>query len=116
MNQSIKLKYVNAEYLDALLGAVSKAFESAGNKGRELLNIALKTVMNISFRYAMEMRIVSVNPAIGVELPKQVEKTAYHGADPDPAGKEQRYSNPYAGAVECAYGTPQVRNQWGKIF
>ena len=42
MNQSIKLKYVNAEYLDALLEVVSKAFESAGNKGRELLNIALK--------------------------------------------------------------------------
>lgn len=38
----------------------------------------VKTVMNVSFDYAVEMKIVSVNPAAGVELPKQVEKTAYH--------------------------------------
>lgn len=49
MNQSIKLKYVNTEYLDALLGAVSKAFESAGNKGRELLNIALKDAVMLGY-------------------------------------------------------------------
>ena len=42
MNQGIKLRYVNSEYLDALLETVSKACESAGNKGREILNIALK--------------------------------------------------------------------------
>lgn len=38
----------------------------------------VKTVMNVSFDYAVEMKIISVNPAAGVELPKQVEKTAYH--------------------------------------
>lgn len=42
MNQGIKLRYVNAEYLDALLETVSKACKSAGNKSREILNIALK--------------------------------------------------------------------------
>lgn len=42
MNQGIKLRYVNVEYLDALLETVSKACDSAGNKSRELLNIALK--------------------------------------------------------------------------
>ena len=42
MNQSIKLRYVNAEYLDALLAKAAKVCESAGNKSRELLNIALK--------------------------------------------------------------------------
>lgn len=42
MNQGMKLRYVNAEYLDALLETVSKVCESAGNKGREILNIALK--------------------------------------------------------------------------
>ncbi len=49
MNQSIKLKYVNVEYLDALLEVVSKAFESAGNKGRELLNIALKDAVELGY-------------------------------------------------------------------
>ena len=42
MNQGMKLRYVNVEYLNALLEAVSKVCESAGNKGREILNIALK--------------------------------------------------------------------------
>lgn len=43
----------------------------------------IKTVMNISFRYAADMKIVSVNPAAGVELPKQVEKAAYHARSID---------------------------------
>ncbi len=42
MNQGIKLRYVNPEYLDALLETVSKVCASAGNKSREFLNIALK--------------------------------------------------------------------------
>ena len=42
MNQGIKLRYINVEYIDALLAKVAKVCESAGNKGRELLNIALK--------------------------------------------------------------------------
>lgn len=42
MDQGIKLRYVNAEYLDELFATVSKVCESAGNKSRELLNIALK--------------------------------------------------------------------------
>ncbi len=42
MNQGIKLRYVNVEYLDALLEMSSKACESAGNKCREMLNIAMK--------------------------------------------------------------------------
>lgn len=33
------------EYLDALLAQVAKVCESAGNKSRELLNIALKDVV-----------------------------------------------------------------------
>lgn len=42
MSQGIKLRYVNAEYLDELLAVVSRVCASAGNKSRELLNIALK--------------------------------------------------------------------------
>lgn len=42
MNYGMKLRYVNVEYLDGLLQTVSKVCESAGNKSRELLNIALK--------------------------------------------------------------------------
>lgn len=42
IEQDIKLKYVNSDYLDALLKRVSGICESAGNKSRELLNLALK--------------------------------------------------------------------------
>lgn len=38
----------------------------------------VKTVMNISFDYAVGMKIVPVNPAAGVELPKRIAKAAYH--------------------------------------
>lgn len=42
MSQGIKLRYVSVEYLDALLARAAKTCESAGNKSRELLNLALK--------------------------------------------------------------------------
>lgn len=42
MENDIKLKYVNVEYLDALLEVIAKVNKSAGNKGRETLNIAMK--------------------------------------------------------------------------
>lgn len=51
MNQGIKLRYVNAEYLDELLAIVSRTCESAGNKSRELLNIALKDAVAHGYIY-----------------------------------------------------------------
>lgn len=54
MNQGIKLRYVNAEYLDELLAVVSKTCESAGNKSRELLYIA--------FKDALSERMINDNP------------------------------------------------------
>lgn len=42
VDENIKLKCVNTDYLNALLEMVSLASASAGNKSRELLNLALK--------------------------------------------------------------------------
>lgn len=42
MEADIKLKYVTVEYLDTLLERASKICVSAGNKGRELLSLAMK--------------------------------------------------------------------------
>lgn len=42
MQQNIKVRYANEEYFDSLLEVVSKACESAGNKSREFLNMAMK--------------------------------------------------------------------------
>ncbi|MCD8225020.1 MAG: site-specific integrase, partial [Clostridiales bacterium] len=42
LDYDIKVRYVNADYLNALLERVAKATPSAGNKGREILNLAFK--------------------------------------------------------------------------
>lgn len=42
IDYDIKMRFVSVEYLDELLERTSKACASAGNKGREILNIAMK--------------------------------------------------------------------------
>ena len=42
MQQDIKLRFANVEYFDSLLNVVSKSCESAGNKAREFLYMAMK--------------------------------------------------------------------------
>ena len=42
MEYGVKLRHINVEYLDSLLEKASKSCGSAGNKCRELLNIAMK--------------------------------------------------------------------------
>ena len=49
MEADIKLRYVSVEYLDALLERVAKICSSAGNKGRELLSIAMKDAARDKF-------------------------------------------------------------------
>lgn len=38
----------------------------------------VKTIMNVSLRYAVEKKFISENPADGINLPKKVEKKQYH--------------------------------------
>lgn len=38
----------------------------------------VKTVMNVSFHYALKCRLISFNPAEGINLPKTVETRPYH--------------------------------------
>lgn len=42
IDYDIKMRYVSVEYLDDLLERVSKSCTSAGNKGREILSLAMK--------------------------------------------------------------------------
>jgi integrase len=42
LQQDIKLRYANVDYYDALLAIVAKCCDSAGNKAREFLNMAMK--------------------------------------------------------------------------
>lgn len=43
----------------------------------------VKTVMNVSMRYAVDKKVISENPAIGINLPKKVAKKQYHTRDID---------------------------------
>lgn len=54
MQQNIKLRYGNEEYFDSLLAIVSKTCESAGNKSREFLNMAMKE--------AVTQEYIRINP------------------------------------------------------
>ena len=45
MEKDIKLRHLNVDYLDDLLARTAKVTESAGNKSRELLNIALRDAL-----------------------------------------------------------------------
>lgn len=49
LENDIKLEYVNTDFLDELLEKVSKVCKSAGNKSRELLNIAFKDAVSDGF-------------------------------------------------------------------
>ncbi len=55
----IKLRYVNKEYLDELLERVAKAGASAGNKGRETLNLAMKEAVVAGY--------IKINPVVSTK-------------------------------------------------
>ncbi len=55
----IKVRYVNVEYLDALLANVAKCSKSAGDKGREILNLA--------FKEAVVAGYIKTNPVTGTK-------------------------------------------------
>ncbi|MDO5408185.1 MAG: site-specific integrase [Eubacteriales bacterium] len=38
----------------------------------------VKTVMNVSMGYAVDKKVIAENPAIGIKLPKKVQKKQYH--------------------------------------
>lgn len=59
LEQDVKLRYVNTEYIDALLESVAKSSDSAGNKGREFLNMALKEAITQGY--------IKNNPVIGTK-------------------------------------------------
>lgn len=55
----IKLRFTNTDYLDALLERVAKLSASAGNKGREILNMALKEAVTGGY--------IKTNPVAGTK-------------------------------------------------
>lgn len=74
VEDNIKLKFVNTDYLDKLLSVVSMACESAGNKSRELLNQAMKD--------AMIQGLIRTNPVTGTRTyPRKKPKVMVLGRE-----------------------------------
>ncbi len=73
----------------------------------------VKTVLNVSLRYAIEHKLISMNPAKGVNLPKSVESRSYHTRNVDvqkTLTMEQIHT-----LLEASKGTPihmQESNRW----
>lgn len=65
MEYDIKLRYTNVEYLDTLLSCVAKASSSAGNKGREILNLAMKEAVIAGY--------IKTNPVTGTKPYKRTK-------------------------------------------
>lgn len=65
-----KMESVTAGDIQALYNHVAECSVSAAKM--------VKTVINISMRYAIEMKVITANPAVGINLPKKAKNTAYH--------------------------------------
>ncbi len=67
----------NKRMADVNAGDVQKLFNAKAEYSVSVARL-VKTVMNISFRYAADYRFISVNPTKGISLPKRIRKKAYH--------------------------------------
>ena len=67
----------NRKMVDVTRGDVQKLYNAKTEYSVSVARL-VKTVMNVSMRYAVDKKIISVNPAEGINLPKKVEKKPYH--------------------------------------
>jgi len=77
MEADIKLKYISVEYLDALLERVAKICPSAGNKGRELLSIAMKDAAGDGYQLIQSLYAFGSGGLTGLGLGQSRQKALY---------------------------------------
>ena len=58
-------------------GDVQKLYQTKSDYSVSVAKM-VKTVMNISFRYAVTLKVIAKNPTEGIHLPKKVKKQPYH--------------------------------------
>lgn len=74
----------NKKLTDINKGDIQRLYKDQAKVSKHIVRL-VKTVMNVSFRYALKCKLVSVNPAKGVDLPKIVESKPYHTRNIDTA-------------------------------
>lgn len=70
-------KLGSKKMVDITRGDIQKLYNEKTEYSISIARL-VKTVMNVSMRYAVEKKIIPVSPAEGVNLPKKVEKKPYH--------------------------------------
>ncbi len=65
-------------------GDVQKLYQDRAGYSKSIARL-VKTVMNVSLRYALSYKLINTNPAEGMELPKTVEGKPYHTRNIDTA-------------------------------
>lgn len=74
----------NKKMTEVTRGDVYSLYKEQAELSKYIVRL-VKTVMNVSFRYAVRCRLISVNPAEGIDLPKTVEAKPYHTRNIDTA-------------------------------
>lgn len=67
----------NKKLIEVNKGDVQRLYKDRAEFSKHIVRLA-KTVMNVSFHYAVKCKLISVNPADGIDLPKTVESKPYH--------------------------------------
>lgn len=65
-------------------GDVQRLYKDRAGYSKSIVR-QVKTVMNVSFNYAVSRKLIPVNPADGIDLPKTVEPKSYHTRNIDTA-------------------------------
>lgn len=67
----------NKKLTDVGRGDIYRLYKDRAAFSKYIVRL-VKTVMNVSFSYAVKRRLISINPAEGIDLPKTVEPKPYH--------------------------------------
>ncbi len=74
----------NKKMTEVNKGDVHRLYKDRAEYSKYIVRL-VKTVRNVSFRYAVKCKLIPVNPAEGVNLPKAAETGAYHTRNIDTA-------------------------------
>ncbi len=67
----------NISITDLTMAHVQKLYKEEAIFSESVVRL-VKTVMNVSMQYAVAKKMITVNPALNVDLPKSVKKKKYH--------------------------------------
>lgn len=74
----------NKKLIEVNKGDIQRLYKDRAGYSKSIAR-QVKTVMNVSFNYAVSCKLIPMNPAEGIDLPKTVESKPYHTRNIDVA-------------------------------